>query len=283
MGLPRLPGLPGRGLVASAGVVGLGAFGYKPASRNGFSRPFAVPERPPARRDMRNRKSQRVGSAPRSRRVSGVTARPPMPALPDSAGSDRVFMPQGYEPGYDYPLLVWLPDPSAAFDLGRAMARTSLRNFVAVQPAAGGDIDARVWRSIDRIRDRASIHPRRIYLVGQGSGGSEAFRIACRAPEAFGGVVSLGGGFPLDEGLFAAADRVRRLPMLLCTNRDALAAEPAHVDRVLRLFHAAGATLSLRVYPGLRDLALAALADVNRWLMQEVCGTPATVPARCAP
>jgi len=232
---------------------------------------------------MRSRKSQRVGSTQRSRRVVGVMARPPLPTLPDASGSVRVFMPQGYEPGYDYPLLVWLPDPTAGFGLGRTMARTSLRNFVAVQPAAGGDPEARVWRAIDRVRDRASIHPRRIYLVGQGSGGSDAFRIACRAPEAFGGVVSLGGGFPLDEGLFAAADRVRRLPMLLCACRDAVATDPTPIDRVLRLFHAAGATLSLRVYPGLDGLARTALADVNRWLMQEVCGVPATVPARCAP
>lgn len=201
--------------------------------------------------------------------------------LPNPSGSARVFVPQGYEPGYDYPLLVWLTDPAEAFDLGRAMARTSLRNFVAVQPGAGGDPEARVWRAIDRVRDRWSVHPRRIYLVGRGAGGTEAFRIACRAPDAFGGVVSLGGTFPLDEGLFAAADRVRRLPMLLCLRRDAVAAD--HVDRVLRLFHAAGATLSMRVYPGRDDLSHAALADVNRWVMDEVCGAAAAAPARCAP
>ena len=228
---------------------------------------------------MRGRESKRAVRGPRVRHA--VAARLPLPPLPTPGGSARVFVPQGYEAGYDYPLVVWLADPAESFDLGRAMARTSLRNFVAVQPAAGGDPEARVWRAIDRVRDRWSIHPRRTYLVGLGSGGTEAFRIACRAPEAFGGVVSLGGGFPLDEGLFAAADRVRRLPMLLCLGRDAIAAD--HVDRVLRLFHAAGAVLSMRVYPGRADLSNAALADVNRWLMDDVCGTAAAAPARCVP
>jgi hypothetical protein len=45
---------------------------------------------------------------------------------------------------------------------------------------------------------------------------------------------------------------------------------------MLRLFHAAGATLAMRIYPRRRDLAATALADVNRWLMDEICG-PASV------
>ncbi|MFM9057558.1 MAG: alpha/beta hydrolase [Planctomycetaceae bacterium] len=220
----------------------------------------------------------------RGTRTRGTTtARPPRPALPTPAGAARVFVPQGYEPGYDYPLVVWLADPAVPFDLGRVMARTSLRNYVAVQPSPGGDPEARVWRAIDRVRDRWSVHPRRIYLVGQGAGGSDAFRIACRTPGAWGGVASIGGAFPLDEGLFAAAPFVRRLPMLLCLSQAAVAAEPGPVDRVLRLFHAAGAVLSLRLYPGGDELSPAVFADLDRWLMADVCGPAAAVPARCAP
>ena len=232
---------------------------------------------------MRGRESKRAVRGTRTRRAAAGIARPPLPALPTAAGGDRVFVPQGYEPAYDYPLLVWLPDAERPFDLGRTMARTSLRNYVAVSPAAGADPEARAWRAIERVRDRLSVHPRRIYLVGLGGGGSDAFRIACRAPEAFGGVVSLGGPFPLDEGLFAAAGRVRRLPMLLCLRHDAVAAAPGPVDAVLRLFHAAGATLSLRLYAGRDDRSRAMLADVNRWLMDDVCGAAASEPARCAP
>ncbi|MFM8708920.1 MAG: alpha/beta hydrolase [Planctomycetia bacterium] len=204
-------------------------------------------------------------------------------------GDDRLFTPLGHEPGYDYPLLVWLPDAPVAsaagrpFDLGRVMKRVSLRNFVAVQPVIAADeagvigIDEAIWRSIDRVRDRVAIHPDRIVLVGQGRGGVDAFRVACRQPREFAGVVSLGGRFPLDEGLFAQLSHVRRLPMLFCCRRSSVVEHAAHTDRTLRLFHAAGAALAMRIYPVANDLAKPVLADVNRWIMDEVCGPPAAV------
>ena len=78
-------------------------------------------------------------------------------------GDDRLFTPLGHEPGYDYPLLVWLPETQQAatrrkaFDLGKVMQRVSLRNFVAVQPVIGPHessaaglpttgLDEAVWR-----------------------------------------------------------------------------------------------------------------------------------------
>lgn len=190
----------------------------------------------------------------------------------DWTGDARVFVPQGYEAGYDYPLLVWLTDPGRRFDLGRAMIRLSLRNFIAVQPAHNGPA---LWRAIDRVRDRLSIHPQRIWLVGHGDGGTDAFRTACHHPEAFAGAVSLGGPFPLDEPVFARLDEVRRLPLLLCSRAAAVAADAARFDRMLRLFHAAGGTLAVRIYQRGGELSRATLSDVNRWLMDETCGATA--------
>jgi phospholipase/carboxylesterase len=204
--------------------------------------------------------------------------RHPLPRWPGVAG---VFVPQGYEPGYRYPLLVWLPEASGGFDLGTVMARTSLRNFVAVEPAAAADTTASVWRAIDRVSRHVAIHPRRVYLVGTGAGGTEAFRIACRHPEAFAGVVSLGGSFPLDEGLFGRLAAVRQMPMLLCCHRDADAHEAAILDRTLRLFHAAGTQLAVRIYPRPDALAREVLADVNRWVMDEVCHAPDATAEPC--
>lgn len=209
-----------------------------------------------------------IEAAAQPRRTT-TTGRGP---LADWTGDARVFVPQGYEPGYDYPLVVWLPDPARRFDLGRAMTRLSLRNYVAVQPARGG---AATWRAIDRVRDRLSIHPRRIWLVGHAAGGTEAFRMACQQPDAFAGAVSLGGPFPLDEAAFARLDEVRRLPLLLCCRAAAVAADAGRFDRTLRLFHAAGGTLAVRIYQRGGELSRATLGDVNRWLMDETCGATA--------
>lgn len=202
-----------------------------------------------------------------------------LPVAPDggiAGDAGRVFVPTGYEPGYAYPLVVWLADPRRpAFDLGRTMARVSLRNHVAVQPLPApddADTEAAVWRAIDRVRDALAIHPGRIFLVGHGRGGTEAFRIGCRHAGAFAGVVSLGGPFPHGERALARLADVRRLPMLFCCRKEAAAAVLRPTEATLRLFHAAGATLAMRIYPGRDDLSRMILADVNRWLMDEICG-----------
>lgn len=221
----------------------------------------------------------RIGPAGSRRR----TSRPSPGSRPaPSVGPGQVFLPLGYEPGYDYPLLVWLPDSrDERFDLGRTMARLSLRNYLAVR-VAGRSPEA-CWEAIERMTDRYSVHERRIYLVGVGDGGADAFRIACREPAAFAGVVSIAGRFPLDEGLFGRLAEVRRLPMLLCCGPqpDAAAAPTsADVDRTLRLFHAAGGMLGLRIYPAAdkspRCLARsrAVLRDIDRWVMDAVSGGP---------
>lgn len=198
---------------------------------------------------------------------------------------DLLFLPMGYERAYRYPLVVWLTDSGntaengSAFDLGRAMKRLSLRNFVSVLPLSGQGVDRErgVWRAIDRATREANIHPDRIFLVGDRDGGTDAFRIGCRHPEAFGGVVSLGGAFPLGEATFANLGSIRRLPMLVCCNRtadtgstDGPLIDAVSIDTTLRLFHAAGAMLAMRIYPGRDTLSRAVLGDVNRWLMEEV-------------
>lgn len=225
---------------------------------------------------MPGRKSQRLSRRTRAAR-SG-----PLSTVPGGIPDASLFMPQGYEPGYDYPLLVWLAD-DGGFDLGRVMTRTSLRNFVAVQPhlAAAADVEESVWRAIDDVCDRASIHRDRIFLVGRGPRGTDAFRIACKHADAFAGVVSIGGGFPLEETAFARLRAVRRLPMLLCCQADAAVSAARHTDRTLRLFYAAGAMLGMRIYPGVKDLSRPVLADVNRWIMDEICGPRPAVESEC--
>ena len=223
--------------------------------------------------------SRQSKSTDRGRRL-GAAAEARRQPVADWTGGLPVFIPQGYESGYDYPLLVWLSDPlGSPVDLGRCMTRVSLRNFVAVSATGGATA---VWQAVDRVTERLSIHPRRVWLIGQGTAGTQAFRIACRHPESFAGVVSLGGAFPLDESLFARIGIVRRLPMLYCCTAADAAGDAARTDRMLRLFHAAGATLAMRIYPQRRDLSAAALADVNRWLMDEICGSAAGARAAVA-
>jgi phospholipase/carboxylesterase len=43
----------------------------------------------------------------------------------------------------------------------------------------------------------------------------------------------------------------------------------------LRLLHSAGFSLSLRQYPGEHDLTTVMLSDLDHWLMERVCPSPA--------
>lgn len=208
------------------------------------------------------------------------------------AAGDRgtLFLPQGYEPKYRYPLLVWLPESrSSRFDLGRVMSQVSFRNHVAILPSGlpqaltiaspcsesgvgsprVSDVESCIWEAVTRADQEASINPSRIFLVGQGDGGTEAFRIGCRHADLFGGVISIGGEFPEGEAAFARLASVRRLPMLLCCRQSSDTARG--LDRTLRLFHAAGGTLAVRLYPSAGMMTSAMLGDVNRWVMEQVC------------
>ena len=205
------------------------------------------------------------------------------PPSQSSVEQDRIFLPLGYEPGYDYPLLVWLPQSAdASFDLGHTMMRMSLRNYLAVVPAVPSDSES-CFSAIETMIGRYSVHRRRVYLVGVGAGGENAFRFACQNPESFAGIVSVNGRFPVNEGLLGQFDCVRSLPMMLCCDERAHVADSMmvhNIDATLRLFHAAGGLLSLRVY---RDkskdrcsqVQLADIVgDIDRWIMDEVCRVP---------
>ncbi len=135
-----------------------------------------------------------------------------------------LFTPLHYEPGYSYPLIVWLHGSSCdERQLLRIMPLVSLRNYVAVAPRGiavarnGGVVspadddvaygwshdeqalqqaEQRIFDSIDMAFRRFHIHSRRIFLAGFDAGGTMALRIAMNHPYKFAGVLSLGGCLP---------------------------------------------------------------------------------------
>lgn len=47
----------------------------------------------------------------------------------------RLFVPEHFEPRYDYPLIVWLhSDDSSEWELDSVMEAISLRNYLAIAP-----------------------------------------------------------------------------------------------------------------------------------------------------
>jgi phospholipase/carboxylesterase len=198
-----------------------------------------------------------------------------------------MFTPLHYEAAYAYPLLVWLH--GAGMDenqLSRIMPVVSMRNYVAVAPRGLPNADGEapwpqtpesifraqqlVFDAVDAARERFNVAPDRVFLAGMGTGGTMAFRIAMHHADQFAGVLSICGAFPSDQRPLCRLDIARHLPVFLAVGRDSQQFSPAQACENLKLFHSAGMSVSLRQYPCAHQLTPQMLADVDRWVMEQV-------------
>jgi phospholipase/carboxylesterase len=220
--------------------------------------------------------------------------------VPGKGSSPALFGPLHYEPNYAYPLILWLHGPGDdQRQLKRIMPHVSMRNYVAVgprgtlaAPTASGrtafdwsqsesqivEAEQRVLASITAAKSAYHISPSRVFIAGFDTGGTMALRIACSHPDLFGGVLSLCGAFPQGHAPLSRLAEVRRLPVLLATGRDSRTYPPEQVCQDLRLFYAAGMSISLRQYPCGHELTTQMLSDVDRWIMEQI-----TAPAVASP
>ncbi|MDR2117571.1 MAG: dienelactone hydrolase family protein [Planctomycetaceae bacterium] len=218
-----------------------------------------------------------------------------------------LFSPIHYEPGYAYPLLVWLHGSgSDERQVMRIMPGISMRNYVAVAPrgltVSGGsnqptnnfdvysilqshskecydwsdndvklaEIEQRVFDCIAIAKERCNIASNRIFLAGFGNGGTMALRLALLYPESFAGVASLDGVFPKNDRLLHRWETARLLSVFLAVGESDTTISPESVCRVLELLHTAGITVKFREYA--KALNPAMLQDLNHWMMDIVCG-----------
>jgi phospholipase/carboxylesterase len=216
-----------------------------------------------------------------------------------SGGGDAPFAqfaPLHYEPNYAYPLLVWLHGAGdSEHQLRRIMPHVSMRNYVAIAPRGtivitppDADQKAYAWsqssgdigqaehcisRAISAAKRRYHIRPDRVFLAGYDCGGTMAFRVALHDALSFAGVISLCGPFPRQGAPLADLDRVRSLPLFVSACRAATRYPTDQVCDDLRLLHSAGMSITLKEYPGADGLSADMLADVDRWIMEQISTT----------
>lgn len=203
------------------------------------------------------------------------------------------FAPLHYEPGYAYPLVVWLHGSgNDERQLMRIMPLVSMRNYVAVAPRgmslkrnaehrgeAYGWSDAdeclpqaeqRIFDSMDAACKKYNISHRRIFLAGFDAGGTMAFRVAMNHPRRFAGVLSLGGAFPTGRKALARLPEIRQLAVFLAAGRHSQLYNETDVCDDLRLLHTAGLSITLRLYPCGHELSPQMLADADRWIIEQI-------------
>jgi phospholipase/carboxylesterase len=217
--------------------------------------------------------------------------------VPPKDSAYSLFVPLHYERRYAYPLLVWLHSPgSDERQLTWAMRQISIQNFLGAAPrgnrlpeeqagqgsglgwlqtdAAIQEAEHRVFEIIALAAEKYHFSHRRIFLAGSESGGTMALRLALRHPQCFAGAASFGGALPdgyTPLGNLAAA---RRLNLLLLCGNSVSVYPPETVCENLRLLHAAGIPVSLRHYSCGQILAPAMLADLNRWIIEQITAAP---------
>ncbi len=209
---------------------------------------------------------------------------------------EAFFIPSSYTPSYDYPLVIWLHhEGSSERDVSQVLPHISLQNYVGVgvrgcraaessgqrfgwsdSPAAVAVSEHAILNAIDSAAHRFSINRRKVFLVGYCDGGSAALRIGLRHPNRFAGVATIGGAIPEGGRLFANLQAARELPLYLATYRDSAVWPVDQVCHQLRLLHAARLRAEVRQYPESGELCTRILADLNRWMMSVVLGTPIT-------
>ncbi|MFK7778133.1 MAG: hypothetical protein QM501_08435 [Gimesia sp.] len=127
-----------------------------------------------------------------------------------------LFRPEHYEPGYAYPLVIWLhPDGGSEHDLHEVMPKISLRNYLGlsfraptIDPAAPANgyhwpnshlfakhFAQTIYQTVQELKKVLNIHERRIYLVSTGTGCSIATKLMMSAPHLFSGAAFLNSCF----------------------------------------------------------------------------------------
>lgn len=208
-----------------------------------------------------------------------------------------LFIPMHYEPGYAYPLVVWLHGrESNERQLHRIMPLVSLRNFVAVAPrglllsdtltgveSCGWNqsnehvlhAEQRVFDCVALASRKLHIHRERVFLAGFHDGGTMALRIALAQPERFAGVCSFCSPLPRGQALLGNLSAARRLAVFLAAGHEDPCYPTAEICKDLQLLYAAGFSVTLRQYcPCGHELLPEMLADFNRWLIQQITSPP---------
>lgn len=215
----------------------------------------------------------------------------------DSAGARSVatFYPQGYEPRYAYPLLVFLHGRGEdETQWTRALPAISRRNYMAVslrgvealeRPEGGVGygwggahrcdslLEDYVLAAIQSTMRASHIHSERIFLAGTCEGASVAYQLGLAFPEKFAGIIALNGYLP-GGPLPPASHRIRRrLGVFLGHGGRNAVVAPEKARAAYKLLYAAGLDVNGRFYPSGHNIHPAMLRDLDRWVMDR-CEIP---------
>lgn len=200
-----------------------------------------------------------------------------------SSSIDR-FVPETYETGYAYPLIVWLgetiEEARSGLDL---MPRISDRNYIgmthSMETECGDwgtfadnlDVHAEaVAEAICREQSDCNVHSERIYIAGSGRAANAAIQLFLRNPEWYAGAVALDAEFPKTH---LRLSNFRDLPgkrLMIGIGARKPKEDLAAAIRSGRVLHSAGMDVMTRIYDPAPLEADRACRDINCWMMNGI-------------
>ena len=205
-----------------------------------------------------------------------------------------MYLPEGYEPRFAYPLLIWLhADGANEQQLQSVMPQISKRNYLGIgfrgtsddgRSAPGAfhwqygdeklvEFAEEIDETLDEVRRYMRINTQRIYLAGLDGGARMALELLLNFPERYHGAVALGGAIPSTDG-FARRFRTlsSRRVLLGYRKRDSSIKLRKNVYSAAKL-EQTGVRVETRLYESEDDAHPQMLRDADRWLMAEFAST----------
>ncbi|WP_339736057.1 hypothetical protein [uncultured Gimesia sp.] len=203
-----------------------------------------------------------------------------------------LFRPEHYEPGYAYPLVIWLhPDGDSEHALHEIMPQISTRNYLglsfrapAINPKAPEkgyywpdshlfvkQFANQLQQTVQELTKVLHIHEQRIYLAGTGTGCSVATKLLLQMPHYFAGAALFKGRFGKTDFQNVSSVKLKNKRILLDHSLANAPDDPVSASLVARMWQSTGVQMqsvnSLKAELSHESELMAAL---NRWIMEGV-------------
>jgi len=236
------------------------------------------------------RKTGAIDLPPDPLELAGTMA-PLVPFVPEAPVAapvdERLFdcelvLPQGYEPNYAYPLLIWLtqrapqaapdrPKPFAAAPLAATMREVSERNCIGLAISHDGqNLSDRVLAAMGLARKRCHLHTERVYIAGRGQDGTQALALGLEHPGWFAGIVALSAPAPRERCLLRHLPALRGKRVLLGVAADDQPELVAQNRALQKMLWSAGLEVNAVAYDNSGRLPYGFLREIDRFVMKGV-------------
>lgn len=203
-----------------------------------------------------------------------------------------VFRPEHYEPGYAYPLVIWLhPDGGSEHNLHEIMPQISTRNYLglsfrapAIDPKAPSNryhwpdshlfakqFSQSVQTTVQELKKVLNIHDERIFLAGSGTGCSIATKLLLQAPRFFAGAALVKGQFSQSDFQSVSNISLKDKRILLDHSIANTGDDPISSQWLSHQWEITGAeTCAVDSIPFESENQREMLSTLNRWIMESI-------------